>query len=64
MKEARRKKIIQFVLWMSVVVMIAHFAIIDYSNFDYKDLLGPLSNVFIILGMYVTLRDINKKTEN
>ena len=64
MKEERRKRLVQIALWMSMVVMIIHFITLDYANFEYKDLLGPLSNAFIILAMFVTLRDINKKTKH
>jgi predicted membrane protein len=63
MTDTRRKKIATIVLWVSVIIMIYHMVSFDYSNFDYKALFGPLSSIFLVLGMYLTIRDINKKSK-
>lgn len=64
MEDTKRKKIAIILLWISVVIMIVHLLTLDYSNFEYMDLLGPLSNILLILAMYFTIRDINKKANN
>lgn len=54
-----RKKIAKVLIVISFVLLIINLVVIDYSNFDYKSLFGPLSNVLLILGMYLVVRDIN-----
>lgn len=63
MTNSKRKKVAIIVLWVSVIIMIYHMVSFDYSNFEYKALLSPISSMLLVLGMYLTIRDINKKSK-
>lgn len=62
--DKRRRKIAIIVMWASVVIMIAHFAVLDYSNFEFTDLLTPSSNILLIIAMYTVIVDENKKAKH
>jgi len=64
MTDNKRKKLAYILLVVSIIFMILNFATIDYSNFEYKKLLGPLTNIFLILSMYLVIRDINKNSND
>ena len=64
MLDSRRKKIAIILIAISVALLIMNLVILDYSNFDYKHLFGPLSNVLLILAMYLSIIDINKKANS
>ena len=64
MTDTKRKKIATVLMWISAIIMILHLTILDYSSFEYLDLIGPLSNILLFLAMYFTIRDINKKANN
>ncbi|MBO6606595.1 hypothetical protein [Psychroserpens sp.] len=63
MTDSSRKKTALILIWISAVVMIIHFIILDYDTADFWDLLGPLSNVLLIIAMYTVVRDVNKKAK-
>lgn len=60
MLHSKRKKIALILLYMSLALLVANLYNLDYANFNYKDLFGPLSNVLLILAMYLTIHDVNK----
>jgi len=43
------------------ILLIAHLLDIDYENFTWKNLLGPLSMVLLLLSMFLS---IEKSDEN
>ena len=63
MTDRGRKKMAIILIWISAIIMMVHFMILDYNTADFWDLLGPLSNLLLIIAMYAVVRDVNKKAE-
>ncbi len=59
-----RIKLAYVIMIVSIVLMIAHLIVLDYSNFKILDLLSPLSNILLILAMYFTIKGIKKNEQN
>ena len=64
MTDKGRKKLAIILIWISAIIMIVHFMILDYETADLWDLLGPLSNLLLIIAMYTVVRDVNKKVND
>ena len=63
MTDRGRKKMAIILIWISAIIMMVHFMILDYNTADFWDLLGPLSNLLLIIAMYKVVRDVKKKAE-
>ncbi len=63
MTDRGRKKMAIILIWISAIIMMVHFMILDYNTADFWDILGPLSNLLLIIAMYTVVRDVNKKAE-
>ena len=48
---------------LAVILIIVHLMEIDYENFNWKDLLLPVSMFFLILSMILSLNQSNKDGE-
>lgn len=59
-----RIKLAYVIMIVSIILMIAHLIVLDYSNFKILDLLSPLSNILLILAMYFTIKGIKKNEQN
>ncbi len=64
MTDKGRKRTAVILIWISAIIMIIHFVILDYSDFSFWDVLGPLSNLLLIIAMYTVIIDVNKKAKD
>lgn len=64
MTDQGRKRTAIILIWISAIIMIIHFMILDYTDFKFWDLLGPLSNMLLIIAMYTVIMDVNKKAKD
>lgn len=63
MTDKGRKRAAIILIYISTIVMIIHFLILDYDTADIWDLLGPLSNLLLIIAMITVVIDVNKKAK-
>ena len=64
MTDKGRKKLAIILMSLSAIIMIIHLSILDYSKADFSDMWSPISNILIIIAMYIVIRDINKKEKH
>ena len=55
---------IYIIIFASIVLMIYNISKLDFNNIEQGPFSGIVSNVFLILAMLVTIRDIKKKENN
>ena len=64
MTDKGRKKSAIVIIWISAIIIMIHFVILDYQDFHIGDLLVPLSNVLLIIAMYLVIKEVNKKAKD
>jgi len=58
-----KKYFIYFIIIASIVLMIYNISEFDFDNLKKGPFVGIASNIFLILAMLVTMRDIKKKEQ-
>jgi hypothetical protein len=57
----KRKRLIYVVIIVSFILLVTNMSNLDFSNLTTGSFLGIISNLLLIIAMFVTLNDIKRK---